>query len=49
MMSNFGAKLKSKIQLLTPLFLTTILAACAYWQFGALDERNGLWGPSVPK
>ena len=49
MMANFGAKLKSKIQLLTPLFLTTILAACAYGQFGALDERNGLWGPSVPK
>ena len=49
MMRNFGAKLKSKIQLLTPLVLATMLAACAYGQFGALDERNALWGPAVPK
>lgn len=49
MMSSFGAKLKSKIQLLALLVLAPILTACAYGQFGALDERNALWGPAVPK
>lgn len=48
-MRYFGYQWKSKRQFFMPLMLVTMLSACAYGQFGALDERNGLWGPSVPK
>lgn len=41
--------LKSLFHLLALFISAVALTACAYGHLGAIDERNGLWGPSVPK
>lgn len=41
--------LKSLFQFLVLFMSAVALTSCAYGHLGAIDERNGLWGPSVPK